>query len=203
MLVPVKSFADAKARLSGVLTQSDREQLARFTAERVIAAAEALPVFVACDDDIVADWAHAHGAGVLWRPGVGLDAAVNDGIDELRVLGAEHVVVSHGDLPRASRLADVVTPGFLTLVPDSVGDGTNVAAVPTSLPFRFAYGAGSFRRHLAQAIELGIPVCVRRDPLLAIDIDTPSDLAHPLVQEVLPSWLRTSLRTNPVNPAPL
>lgn len=200
MLVPVKSFADAKARLKSVLTDAEREQLARFTAERVIGAAGELPVFVACDSDIVADWAHAHGAGVLWRPGVGLDAAVNEGIDELRALGAQHVIVAHGDLPRAAHLADVATPGVLTLVPDSVDDGTNVAAVPTALaaalPFRFAYGAGSFRRHLAQALELGIPVCVRRDPMLAVDIDTPSDLAHPLVQEVLPTWLRT----NPASP---
>jgi hypothetical protein len=26
---------------------------------------------------------------------------------------------------------------------------------------------------------------------MAVDIDTPSDLAHPLVQEVVPSWLQT------------
>jgi hypothetical protein len=37
---------------------------------------------------------------------------------------------------------------------------------------------------------------VRRDSLLALDIDTPSDLTHPLVQEVLPSWLPTT----PANP---
>jgi hypothetical protein len=29
--------------------------------------------------------------------------------------------------------------------------------------------------------------------LLALDIDTPTDLAHPLVQEVLPTWLPTNL----------
>ena len=49
------------------------------------------------------------------------------------------------------------------------------------------------------AVAAGLPVAVRRDPLLAIDIDTPSDLAHPLVQEVLPAWLPT----NPANRTPL
>ena len=196
MLVPVKSFADAKARLMSVLSAVEREQLARFTAGRVIAAAGALPVYIACDDEIVAEWAHQHGAEVLWRPGVGLDAAVNEGIDELRTLGVRHVVVAHGDLPCARNLADVITDGVITLVPDTNDDGTNVGAVPTELPdgrtFRFAYGAGSFRRHLALALSLDIPVCVRRDPLLALDIDTPSDLSHPLVQEVLTTWLRTN-----------
>ena len=45
-----------------------------------------------------------------------------------------------GGLPRAS-----------TLVPDRRLDGTNVLAVPTEAGFRFAYGAGSFGRHRAEA----------------------------------------------------
>jgi len=40
VLVPVKAFADAKARLSTVLDDADRERLARWTSERVLAAAE-------------------------------------------------------------------------------------------------------------------------------------------------------------------
>ncbi len=78
-------------------------------------------------------------------------------------------------------------------MPDRHGDGTNVVALPTDLAFQFAYGPGSFRRHLAAAIAARHSVRVRRDPLLAADIDTPDDLAHPLVQEVLPTWLQTNL----------
>ncbi|MDO8390765.1 MAG: 2-phospho-L-lactate guanylyltransferase [Actinomycetota bacterium] len=198
VLVPVKRFADAKARLAAVLAPADRERLARWTAERVVAAAGELPVFVACDDEGVAEWATTHGASVLWHPGVGLNAAVANSVAELRVRGAGHVVVAHGDLPRARSLAGTIIPRTITLVPDARDDGTNVIAVPTDVPFEFAYGAGSFHRHLAAAVAAGMPVAVRRDPLLAIDIDTPSDLAHPLVQEVLPSWLPT----NPANPNP-
>ena len=198
VLVPVKSFADAKARLSPVLSPAHREQLARWTAERVLAAAGELPVFVACDHPDVAAWAEAHGATVLWHPGVGLNAAVNNSFADLRARGVGHVVVAHGDLPRARRLADTVIAGTLTLVPDARGDGTNVAAVPTSMHFEFAYGPASFSRHLAQALAAGLPVAVRRDAMLSIDIDTPTDLAHPLVQEVLPSWLPT----NPDNHSP-
>ena len=33
--------------------------------------------------------------------------------------------------------------------------------------------------------------------MLAADIDTPADLAHPLVQEVLPTWLRTNQANRP------
>lgn len=193
VLVPVKAFADAKARLAPVLSPAERQALARWTAERVVAAAGELPVFVACDDEGVAEWAASHGATVLWHPGVGLNNAVNRSVAELRTLGVDHVVVAHGDLPRPTPLAAVSTARTLTLVPDSAGDGTNVASLPTDMPFEFAYGAGSFRRHLAAAIEAGLTVQVRRDSLLGIDIDTPADLTHPLVQEVLPSWLPTNL----------
>jgi 2-phospho-L-lactate guanylyltransferase len=195
VLVPVKAFANAKARLSGVLTVADRERLARWMAERVLAAAGELPTYVACDDEDVAAWATSHGANVLWHPGVGLNAAVNGSIAELRGLGVSDVVVAHGDLPRALSLASLNQTDVLTLVPDRRDDGTNVAALPTNMPFDFSYGPGSFRRHLGAAVAAGVAVRVVRDPLLGLDIDTPSDLTHPLVQEVLPSWLPT----NPAN----
>jgi 2-phospho-L-lactate guanylyltransferase len=199
VLVPVKAFADAKARLATVLSPAEREALARWTAERVIAAAGELPVFVACDDDGVAEWAMSHGASVLWHPGVGLNAAVTRSVADLRERGVHHVVVAHGDLPRPGSLPSVPVDGAITLVPDSRRDGTNVIALPTHAPFDFSYGPGSFRRHLQQAVAAGLAVAVRRDPLLSLDIDTPADLTHPMVQEVLSSWLPT----NPVNPTPL
>jgi len=192
VLVPVKAFTDAKARLATVLDEGDRERLARWTSERVLAAAGELPTYVACDNEEVADWARQHGATTLWHPGVGLNAAVNNSVASLREAGVTDVIVAHGDLPRVHSLADLAEPGTLTLVPDRHGDGTNVIGVPTAMQFQFAYGPGSFRRHLDAAVAAGLSVRVRRDPLLALDIDTPSDLAHPLVQEVLPSWLQMS-----------
>lgn len=192
MLVPVKAFSDAKARLAAVLGDAERERLARWTAARVLAAAGELPTYVACDDEEVATWAGEHGAAILWHPGVGLNAAVNNSVADLREAGVTDVIVAHGDLPRAHSLASLTEPGTITLVPDRHGDGTNVIALPTELQFRFAYGPGSFQRHLDAAIAAGHSVRVRRDPLLAADIDTPADLAHPLVQEVLPTWLQTN-----------
>ena len=193
VLVPVKAFTAAKARLSAMLADTDRERLARWMSARVLAAAGELPTYVACDDEQVAEWAAEHGASILWHPGVGLNAAVNNSVTDLRNAGVTDVIVAHGDLPRAHDLAALTQPGTLTLVPDRRGDGTNVVALPTDMGFQFAYGPGSFRRHLGAAIAAGLSVRVRRDPLLALDIDTPSDLAHPLVQEVLPTWLPTNL----------
>ena len=191
VLVPVKAFADAKARLSAVLGDAERERLARWMSERVLAAAGELPTYVACDDETVATWASEHGASILWHPGVGLNAAVNNSVADLRAAGVTDVIVAHGDLPRAHSLKALVQSGTVTLVPDRHRDGTNVIALPTDMPFLFSYGPGSFQRHLDAAIADGLSVRVRRDSLLALDIDTPSDLVHPLVQEVLPAWLQT------------
>ena len=147
LLVPVKAFADAKARLATALSPAHREALARWTAERVLAAAEGMSAYVVCDHPVVAEWAQGQGAHVLWHPGVGLNAAIANGFNDLRSLGVEHVVIAHADLPRATRLAEVATPRTITLVPDARRDGTNVLSLPTSVSFTFQYGVGSFRRH--------------------------------------------------------
>jgi len=191
VLVPVKAFSDAKARLSPVLDAGTRARLARWMAERVLAAAGELPTFVVCDDAAVAEWAAGRGATVLWHPGVGLNAAVNAGIADLRNRNVGHVVVAHGDLPRAAALSSLATHASITLVPDHRRDGTNVVALPTDAPMELSYGAGSFRRHLEAAMATGLAVEVRRDPLLALDVDTPTELSHPLIREVLPAWLPT------------
>jgi 2-phospho-L-lactate guanylyltransferase len=51
-----------------------------------------------------------------------------------------------------------------------------VLAVPVESSFPFAYGPGSFRRHLALARRAGLAGRVVRDPELGFDVDLPSDL---------------------------
>jgi 2-phospho-L-lactate/phosphoenolpyruvate guanylyltransferase len=196
VLVPVKDFRQAKLRLAGALAPHEREALARTMATKVVAAAHPVPVYVVCDDDAVATWAEAAGATVLWRPGLGLNGAVTDGVLSLGEVGVERVIVAHSDLPLALRLDWVAALPGLTIVPDRRDDGTNVASVPTGAGFTFAYGPGSFRRHAAEGRRLGLPVRVVREPRLGWDVDVPDDLAHPALEEAL-SWLRT----NPVSRA--
>ena len=196
LLVPVKSFAQAKGRLADVLSPDQRSALMQWMCARVVAAAGDMPVHEVCDDRTVATWAESCGASVLWSPEQGLDAAVRRGVAELARLGADSVVVSHGDLPLAHRFDRLVVDGTVTIVPDRRGDGSNVIVVPADADFAFAYGRRSFERHVSRAVEAGLPLIVRRDPLLALDVDTPDDLFHPLIQEALPAWLRT----NPANP---
>ncbi len=176
VLVPVKAFSRAKLRLAPALDARAREALARAMAARVLAAAAPLAVAVVCDDDDVATWALDQGASVVWAPRRGLDGAVAEGVRHLGALGYRRVVVAHADLPLAAGLAVLAEGTGVTLVPDRRDDGTNVAVVAPTAGFRFAYGAGSFHRHRAEADRLGLPARVVRVANLAWDVDLPADL---------------------------
>ena len=183
LLVPVKSFREAKNRLAPALNPRERAALAKDLAAIVLHAAKSLPAYVACDDGEVADWAIANGAFVLWTPGLGLSGAVTTGVTYLGEIGVATVVVAHADLPLATDLEHFGDDGAVTLAPDWRDDGTNVAAVPARSGYQFAYGQGSFQRHQQEAARLGLALHIVRDVALASDVDLPSDL-H-LVTELL------------------
>lgn len=180
VVVPVKDFTQAKVRLAAELDAGERAELAREMAAIVLRAAAPLPVVVVCDDEDVRGWAQGQGAEVIWTPGLGLDGAVQAGVVELAARGVRTAVVAHSDLPLATSLDWVGATEGATLVPDRRLDGTNVIAVPAAAGFRFAYGAGSFRRHRAEGLRLGLPVRIVRDPRLGWDVDLPADLALPV-----------------------
>jgi 2-phospho-L-lactate guanylyltransferase len=192
VLIPVKRFTAAKRRLTGVLADDDRAQLAEWMATRVVDVAAETPTFVACDDDEVAAWVRRKGATVLWGPGLGLNGAVDDGVAHIAAAGYDHVLVAHADLARPGSLLSVPSEDAVTLVPDRRHDGTNVMSFPLAHPLTASYGAASFSRHLAQALELGLVTEVRHDHELSLDLDTERDLRHPLIREVLPAWLPTN-----------
>jgi 2-phospho-L-lactate/phosphoenolpyruvate guanylyltransferase len=185
VLVPVKSFHAAKARLASDLAPDVRHALARWMATQVVEAVRPLPTFVACDDDEVAEWADALGASVLWGPGLGLNGAVDEGVVTISGKGFHHVVITHGDLPLPRSLPATVQRDTIVLVPDRRRDGTNVVARPCSAALPASYGGGSFDRHLAHALASSFPVTVRVDAHLSLDLDDPADLRHPLVWPVI------------------
>jgi 2-phospho-L-lactate guanylyltransferase len=179
VLVPVKAFGRAKVRLADVLDGPARAALAREMADRVLTAAASLPVAVVCDDDEVAAWAEARGARVLWRPGLGLNGAVSDGVATLAAEGADRVLVAHADLPLATDFEELLADDGIVLVPDRHEDGTNVVSLPAACGFEFAYGPGSFARHCAEVERLGLAITVHRPPRLTWDVDVPADLELP------------------------
>lgn len=165
------------------LDAHEREMMAMAMAGRVVAAAAPLPVFVACDDDTVADWAAARGAHVLMVGGTGLNLAATEAVRAVAANGFTHAIVAHSDLPLARSFAHLIPVGSavpeVVLVPDRHRDGTNVMVTPTGAPPTFAYGAGSFHRHVFAAAKAGHGVRVVVDDALGWDVDLPEDLDLP------------------------
>ena len=200
VLIPVKRFALAKRRLAGLLDDDQRVDLAQWLAGRVVAAAGTLPVFVACEDEAVAAWADTVGAEVLWTPGLGLNGAVESSRTTISGKGFDHLVIAHSDLPLAGRpLRRWPSAGRSASSPIAPAAAPTCCRCRSRRAIAISYGTGSFDAHLTQALALagdqrpGLRVEVRRDPRLALDVDTPDDLAHPALRTELPGWLRTIL----------
>lgn len=175
VLIPIRSFDDAKSRLAEVLSPQDRVELSRWMAGRVVTAAGDLPVRVVTDDIDVAAWARSIHAGVV-APGVrGLNASVQSAASTAGDLGYTRILIAHADLPDADDLDAVDGPGF-RIVADRHGDGSNVVSLPTGTDFRFAYGPGSLDRHRREAARVGLEITELPIAALAWDVDGPDDL---------------------------
>lgn len=204
VLVPIRSFATAKSRLSPVLNAEQRHQLARSCAERVVQSCGFERTLVVCDDLEVADWARAFGVPVLAVTAVGLNASLQEAIP---MVLADHqltdVVIVHGDLafPEALSSLDDLAPlrddssRGAFIIPDRHGDGTNVLGVGAALfdRWRFAYGPDSFHHHCHQARTLTASMKIINHVDLGFDIDTPEDLRVERVRDrvsiLLPDWI--------------
>ena len=200
-LIPVKRFTLAKRRLAGLLDDDQRVALAQWLAGRVVAAAGTLPVFVACEDEAVAAWADTVGAAgavdartrTQRRRRVEQDDDLRQG---LRPSGDRPQRSAAGGRPRRRWPSS----GRSRLVPDRRGSGhqrARPARRGARSPSATALGRSTPtcpRRWRSPASRPpGLRVEVRRDPRLALDVDTPDDLAHPALRTELPGWLRTIL----------
>jgi 2-phospho-L-lactate/phosphoenolpyruvate guanylyltransferase len=179
IVVPLRSFTLGKARLAAVLSESEREALARSMAECVVGAAGDRPVVVVTSAPEVVAWARAHDCDVIDNPG-SLDASAAAGREWAVVRGLPRYAVVHADLPLAESLDAVVADGadlVAVIVPDHRDDGTPVLSLPSAVPFTFAYGPDSAARHADEARRRSLTVRIVRDDALGFDVDLAADLA--------------------------
>ena len=211
LIVPIKSFSEAKGRLDDVLSGAQREQLARWSAGRIVSSLvdtveHDISVIVVCEGEDVQQWCATNEISFVTPLEPGLDSAAHAGVAQAARDGAEFVIIAHADLAHPEDLGLVLhdhAQSLITLVPDLDFNGTNVIAMPiaavTAHNFEFMYGPGSFLRHaeLAESIAevSDLSLFVIDDSVLSIDIDTPDDLNIPSVQAVIPFKIEMSDRT--------
>jgi 2-phospho-L-lactate guanylyltransferase len=132
--------------------------------------------------------ARGHGVNVLADPvQQGHSQAAQIGVRHALVHGFERVVLVPGDTPLLQP-ADIEgllarsEPG-VTVVPDRHGTGTNALVLTPPEAIEPSFGPGSCARHVSLAQEAGVPHRLDVVSALALDVDTPGDLAE-LVAEL-------------------
>lgn len=179
--IPVKTFQAAKGRLESVLSPPERTTLGIALASHTVDAVlrSGLEPLVLAGDGDVAAWAADRGVASVADRGGGLDAAAAETVRRARDQGRGWLVC-HADLPllepgELGEAATLVASGSTVLAPSADG-GTSLAGGLGE--FRFAYGRGSFHRHVA-GCKADEPLILHRLGL-ALDVDGPDDLAAAL-----------------------
>jgi 2-phospho-L-lactate guanylyltransferase len=188
VILPLKEFAAAKQRLSGVLSAAERAQLFEAMVEDVLLVLTCHPRIkniVICSRDQAARWlANYYGTQFIDESRWGahdLNAAVNASV---RALNDADVLVVHGDLPllKPDEIDEFLTAhqngqrSAVTLAPDRRGEGTNLLAWRGLPAFTATYGENSFARHCAQVRALNIEPAICELRGARCDMDEPEDL---------------------------
>ncbi len=184
-IVPVKRLTAAKSRLADALDATDRSALMLAMLADVLMNLRRSRgvgrVVVVTDDREVRHRAIAEGAEVVADHDSGSHSAA-----ALRGIAAvaaptDRVLLAPGDCPlvRVEELDELLLEPqpSVVVVPDRHGAGTNALLLDPPDAIDPSFGAGSRDRHLALAASAGLEGAVRVLPSLALDIDTPDDLA--------------------------
>src|SRR3954447_192544 len=178
-ILPVKRFGRAKQRLTGGFP--DRPGLAAAMVADVLDALHAVPQL----DGVIVVTAQAVSARtdvlIIHDPvEAGQSAAASLGIAEALARGAHRVLLVPGDCPAldpAEVSGLLALDGDVVIVPDRHGTGTNSLVLTPPDAITPAFGERSFERHRALAAAAGASFVVADARSLALDVDTPDDLA--------------------------
>lgn len=181
-VVPLKARRYGKTRLAGMLDEAARAKLIQSMLDAVLSAlSEAREVdriaVVSCEPERL-----PAGVVALPDPGKGLNPALSAAADKLLDYGARSLLIIHADLPllQASEVDRFVRAGRqqgVALAADRHGTGTNALFISDGLDFPFHFGTSSLSRHMAEARLRRVTPALPALNGLAIDIDTPADLA--------------------------
>lgn len=187
-LVPVKDLSKAKERLSPILSQSERTDLAHVMLEDVLIALRGSRlldrILVVTLDENAIKLAESLDIEVIKETKQnGESESVDWASIVCKEMGAESVLVIPGDAP-------LITPEdvdfilekekplhSVILVParDELGTNAILRKPPDVIPSRFGYD--SFKKHIEEARKRNITYEIHKLPRAALDIDEPEDLS--------------------------
>ena len=192
ILVPIKNLADAKQRLSSILSPQERLALARAMCADVLHTLADWPnhppVAVVTSDPFARDLASRLSFETIGDDNSGETDAIEMATAVCKAGGARSTLVIPADVPliESSELQQIVDcaaqtenfamTGGAVLVPDAAGRGTNAVWRSPADLFPLRFGNDSFVPHRAAAQATGLPCAVLELPGIACDVDRPGDL---------------------------
>jgi 2-phospho-L-lactate guanylyltransferase len=192
ILIPVKNLSTAKQRLSAVLDQPARTELAQTMLHDVVTTLAAWKRCPACSlvtsDPFAVELARQHDFEIIPDPGnsgettaieMATRLCVERGIDSTLVMPADIPLIQASEL---DQLFAVAPDEGSVLAPAADGRGTNAAFRRPANLFPLRFGNDSFKPHLAAAQATGKPCIVLQLPGVAADVDNPEDLQQLLAQ---------------------
>jgi len=186
-VLPIKSFDQSKQRLAAELPAGPRRAITEAMFADVLTAlrraASIDEIVVVSSDNAAQQMAGSHGASVLEDAGGGHSGAAGVGIAHALEVGAERVICVPGDCPLLdpaeldALLAHPVSGRSALIIPDRHGTGTNALVLTPPDALTPSFGEDSCDRHYRLATDQGATPEVLPVGSLALDIDTPDDLA--------------------------
>ncbi|MBD1558575.1 2-phospho-L-lactate guanylyltransferase [Vibrio sp. S9_S30] len=186
IVIPMKDPRRAKTRLSGVLNQTERENVALNLFEKNVKFIRQhffnYRLVVVSDSLVIKNLAESYGAHVLLeaRPN-GLNAA----IDLATSYSVRHHFHSQLVIPADIESLDYLEISLLlthpraprsVIVCPSVDEGTNALLSTPPNVISFSYGPRSSQVHLKNAYDLGVKATRLHLEKLSFDVDKPEDL---------------------------
>lgn len=183
-ILPVKSLARAKGRLTDALGDDARRELAEALFEDALilcAATEGISWWIVSDDETVRSRAERAGLGSIADRGTGLNDALRGSVELVQKEGASSVLVLPCDIPLATPedVADILDTGAtsdLVVVPSWGDGGTNALYLSPPDVIEPRFGTASLSAHVSLAAERGLRCSVLPLERLELDLDTPADL---------------------------
>jgi len=195
-IVPVKTLAEAKSRLSPVLTVGQRQQLAlrllthTLTILKAAQEAELLQGFVIVSPDShLNEIVKTFGGNYLAEDNGNNNSSLNLALGQaarwcVANKAAKMLLILPTDLPLLTleALQEIVVaalPDSCVIVPDTLEQGTNALLLnpATRLNYNYFFGENSFRQHRMALAKEGASLLIKHNPGLAFDLDLPEDLA--------------------------
>lgn len=186
-ILPIKGFDQAKQRLRDGFDPAMRRALAEAMFADVLIGLGGCRlvdrVLVVTGDKGARRIASRYGAMVLEDGQLGHNDAAALGVRRALELGADRALLVPGDCPlldpaELDQLVELATGRRSALiVPDRHGTGTNALLLSPPDAIAPAFGPGSCRRHEDRAAAAGLDVQTVVVDSLALDVDTPEDLA--------------------------